>query len=46
MVGHEDATPEELFEIVYGGSLPAGMEEPARRSLAALMEYVRNRDQT
>ncbi len=42
LVGHEDATPEQLFEIVYGGSLPPGMEEPARRSLAALMEYVRD----
>lgn len=45
LIGHEDATPEQLFEIVYRGSLPAGMEEPARRSLAALMEYVRDCDQ-
>ena len=46
LIGHEDATPEQLFEIVYGGSLPADMEEPARRSLTALMEYVRDGDQT
>jgi glyoxylase-like metal-dependent hydrolase (beta-lactamase superfamily II) len=46
LIGHEDATPEQLFEIVYGGALPKGMEEPARLSLAALMEYVRGRDQT
>ena len=45
LIGHEKATPEELLEIVYGGSLLPGMDEPARRSLAALMEYVRDRDQ-
>ena len=45
LVGREDATAEELFDIVYGESLPPGMDEPARRSLAALLEYVRSRDQ-
>ena len=45
LIGHENATPEELLEIVYGGSLLPGMDEPARRSLAALMEYVRDTDQ-
>ena len=45
LIGHESATPEQLFEIVYGASAPPGMIEPARRSLAALMEYVRDRDQ-
>ena len=45
LIGHEDATSDELFEIVYGGSLPSGMDGPARRSLAALMEYVRGGEQ-
>ena len=41
----QPATIEESFEIVYGGSLLPGMDEPARRSLAVLVEYVRDRDQ-
>jgi hypothetical protein len=45
LIGHEDGTVEELFNIVYGGALPPGVDEAARRSLAALMEYVRGRDQ-
>jgi glyoxylase-like metal-dependent hydrolase (beta-lactamase superfamily II) len=45
LIGHEDATVEDLFNVVYGGALPPGMDEAARRSLAALMEYVRGRDQ-
>ena len=45
LTGHEDATVDELFDIVYGGSLPLGMDEAAKLSLAALLEYVRDRDQ-
>jgi glyoxylase-like metal-dependent hydrolase (beta-lactamase superfamily II) len=45
LIGHEDATADQLFDIVYGGSLPLGIDQAARRSLAALLEYVRGRDQ-
>lgn len=36
-----DASPSELLPIVYGGSLPPGMERAATLSLAALMDFVR-----
>ena len=45
LLDHEGASAEELLEIVYGGLLPPGMRRPAMRSLAALLEYVRQGDQ-
>ncbi len=44
LVGNEDATPEQLLQIVYGGALPPRMANFATRSLAALMEHVRGCD--
>jgi glyoxylase-like metal-dependent hydrolase (beta-lactamase superfamily II) len=35
----------ELLQVVYGGSLPGRMGGPAGRSLAALLEYVREQGQ-
>jgi glyoxylase-like metal-dependent hydrolase (beta-lactamase superfamily II) len=36
-----DATPEQLFLIVYGGSVPAPLRPAAQASLSALIEHVR-----
>ncbi|MDP2959183.1 MAG: MBL fold metallo-hydrolase [Longimicrobiales bacterium] len=36
-----EATPTELLGAVYGSVVPAGMEGAARRSLEALVEFVR-----
>jgi glyoxylase-like metal-dependent hydrolase (beta-lactamase superfamily II) len=37
---HPGADADELFAAVYGSDVPAGLEGAARRSLAALVEYV------
>jgi glyoxylase-like metal-dependent hydrolase (beta-lactamase superfamily II) len=36
-----DATPEQLFLIVYSGSVPEALRPAARASLSALIGYVR-----
>jgi glyoxylase-like metal-dependent hydrolase (beta-lactamase superfamily II) len=39
---HPTADARRLLEVVYGDSLPRGMESPALQSLGALLEYVRD----
>lgn len=41
LLNNADATATELLGAVYGSLIPAGMEGAARRSLEALLEFVR-----
>jgi len=38
---HPDASVEELLHVVYGDSIPSGLEGAAARSLSALVDHVR-----
>ena len=44
MAEHPDADIEALLDAVYGDTLPRGVRKAARRSLSALVEYVRTHD--